>query len=47
MGVLPQKFFCFNCVKSCNSGQEQYENALLLKQGVGSWILFIIWIWVI
>ena len=28
LGVLPQHFFVFNGVKSCNSGQEKYENAL-------------------
>ena len=28
LGVLPQTFFVLNGVKSCNSGQEKYENAL-------------------
>ena len=28
MGVLPQKIFSLNGIKSCNSRQEKYENAL-------------------
>ena len=32
LGVLPQKIICFNGVKSLNSRQEKYENALSYKQ---------------
>ena len=28
LGVLPQKIFVLNGVKSCNSKQEKYENPL-------------------
>ena len=31
MGVLPQKIFSFNGVKSCNSRQEKHENALKVR----------------
>ena len=43
-GVLPQKIFGLNGFKSCNSRQKKKMPFKVIKQGLGSWILFMIWI---
>ena len=43
VGVVPQKMFSLNGILSCNSRKRIWK-CFIIKQGIVSWIHFIIWI---